>query len=654
MNARITRLAVVALVFAASCSESGGGGSATDPTGDAPSTTSAESAVAVPAGINWAQSTLAPPADSSVAVPSFEQVTATAGIPPAPSGFPFRQSDYISRLFVVGDVQIATGSCGCWQGGNSSGVFGNLRTPIYLFRSIDAGATWAQVELSGVLGDVNGQIDDIVEHDGSIIMTSTTSDAAGESPTVINVLRSTDGAAWERLSTIAGDAAIGEPVHAFSVYSLGSSLVLYGGDLVCEFGGASAIQSIGPTYQTRLWTSTDAGVSWIAQSPADTGLDAGRLPLPDEAACSGLGIQDIFDKYSSSPRLITIADDRLTVWSSDGARIVSSADGIAWSTATLEGVIGLPSDGVPAPEANSKASIIVSLDGEFVAMNLEDYRNIDDTATGSSVGFSVVTWTSADGATWQRQPLGRPIIASDDFPVSYQFFVTDGRLALRAFNRVDAIELGVFESIAGVAEDWTTCVAVADANCSFSSEVGAFAAGTDLSGINLAYASLAGRDLTDVSFEGARFVSTDLTDTTIQRTNFDGATLSYVTLIGDLTTLTFVGAMLNSVVFDAEFFNIELAGATITSPRISISDTGLPAGISMVGRELAGYSLTNGTLAGVDFSGANLTGASFSYTDLTGADFTGATIEGVFFYEVTCPDGQPADDAAFNQARCRL
>ena len=652
MNARITRLAVIALVFAASCSDSGGGGSATDPTGDTPTTV--EGAVAVPAGVNWQASSLAPPIDSSAALPSFEQVTSTAGIPAAPPGFPFRQSDFIRDVVSVGGIQLATGTCGCWEGGNSTGVFGGLRSPIYLFRSVDAGATWAQVDLSGVLGDVNGQINSIVEHDGAMLLTATTSDAAGATPTVINVLRSTDGATWESMSTIVGDSVVGEPVGAFDMYSLGTSLVIYGGDLVCDFGGSSAIQSIGTSYQTRLWTSTDGGATWLAQSPADTGLDSGRLPLPDATACAGLALQDVYDQYNSVPRLLSFADGLLTIWSSDGARIVSSADGTTWSSATLEGSIALPSDRNPEPIANSLASTIVSIDGQFVALNLENYRNIDDTATGSSVGYSVITWTSADGATWQRQPLGRPILATNDYSASYQFFVADGRLALRAFNRIDAIELGMFESVPGVVEDWTTCVAVADANCSFSTEVGEFASGADLSGINLSYASLEGRDLTGVSFEGANFVSTDLTGTTIGRTNFNGATLNYVTLAGDLTTSTFAGATLNGVVFDAQFFEIELVGATITSPRISVSDSGLPAGISMVGRDLTGYSFTNGTLAGVDFSGANLTGASFSYTDLTGANFAGATLDGSFFYEVTCPDGQPADDTAINQAGCRL
>lgn len=182
----------------------------------------------------------------------------------APAGYPFRQSDYISQLFVLGDVQLATGTCGCWQGGDSSGVFGGLRTPIYLFRSTDGGATWAQVNLAGVLGDVNGQISDIVEHDGAMVLTATTTDAATVAPTVVNVLRSTNGATWERIGTVASDP--GAPGAGARLRSLLARL--RAGALWRRHGlrlrRIDAIQNIGPAYQTRFWTSTDGGANWTA------------------------------------------------------------------------------------------------------------------------------------------------------------------------------------------------------------------------------------------------------------------------------------------------------------------------------------------------------------------------------------------------------
>jgi len=661
MNARTIRLTLVVMVLAASCSDSGdgadggGGGTATDPIGGPTGnpTTTVEDATAVPAGVNWSASSLAPPSEIGSRIPTFNEVTATAGVPAAPPGFPFRYDDYTRQLFPVSDAQFVTASCSCWEGGNSTGVFGGLRTPIYLFRSVDAGATWAQIDLFAALGDVNGRIDTIIDYDGAILLTATTSDAAGITPSVISVLRSTDGESWERLSAITSDAVVPAPVHSFDLYTVGSSLVLYGGDQACVFDGSSAIQNIGPAYQTRLWTSTDGGASWVAQSPVDSGLDGGRPPLPEASACEGLSFQDIMDSFGSSPRLITVANDQLMVWSGDGQGIVTTVDGLTWSSTTLQGAIALASDRAPEPVVNSSGSAILSIDDQFVAMNLEEYRNIDDTATGSRVGLSVVTWTSADGTSWKRQPLGRPI-PTLDYSAIYQFFVADDRVALRAYNSFDEVEFGMYESVAGEAEDWTKCVAAAGANCAFSTEVGDFVPGSDLSGIDLSYASLEGRDLTDVSFEGARLEGTNLTDVTIQRNNFDGAELSNLQLLGDLSTSTFDGATLSGVLMSAEFLTIELTGATISSPRISIGDAGLPAGVSLVGRDLNHYSFTNGTLAGVDFSGANLTGATFSDTDLTGANFTGAILDGSFFFQVTCPDGQPITQEAFGPESCRL
>ena len=660
MNARLAPLALLGLVLMSACSDSGSGTGNT-PGSDGAGATTASSTPAgsefvpvdVPAGVNWAPSSLTPPAVEAVALPSFEQVTATAGVPAAPAGYPFRQSDYISQLFVLGDVQLATGTCGCWQGGDSSGVFGGLRTPIYLFRSTDGGATWAQVNLAGVLGDVNGQISDIVEHDGAMVLTATTTDAAAVAPTVVNVLRSTDGATWERIGTVASDAGTPVPVHAFDLYSLDSALVLYGGDMACDFDGSSAIQNIGPAYQTRFWTSTDGGANWAAQSPTDTGLAIDRPALPDATTCAGLGIQDVIDTYASSPRLVTGADDRVIVWSQDGQQIVSSSDGTTWASATLDGATPAPVEGMEALEASSEAAEIFAIDGQFVALNLENYRQFDDTATGSSAAFSVLAWTSTDGASWQRQPLGRPIL-NPDYNARYQFFVTDGGLGLRAYDPVENVEYGMYESVAGVSQNWTKCAAAPDADCSFATELSDFAPGADLSGIDLSYASIEGRDLTDVSFAGARLWATNMIGVTIDRTNFDGAELSIVQLIGDLSTSSFDGATLSGVSFDDHFFTTELAGASIESPTINIADTGLPTGVSLAGRDLTGYSFTGGSLAGADFSGANLSRVSISYTDLTGADFTGAILDGVFFFDVTCPDGQPMSEEGFGAERCRL
>jgi len=650
---------LVLAALASACSDSGdskGVPGTGDPT-DTVASSGEFAAVDVPAGVNWQlSSTLQAPADeggSGVPLPSFAQVTATAGVPAAPAGYPFRQADYISDVFEVGGVQLAVGTCSCWQGGSAAGVSGGLRTPIYLFRSADSGATWNQVNLGAVLGDVNGYVRSIIEHDGAMILTAVTTDAAAATPNVINVLQSSDGNTWKSLATIASDAAAPVALHAFATYALGSSLVIYGADTACEFDGSSAVQNIGPSYQTRFWTSTDGGTTWQAQAASDTGLDVDRAALPDAATCAGLDIESTIQQFESRPRLVDSTDDRLMVWSHDGGEIVSTTDGVAWEAVPLDGGVPVPADGVEVNEPSSSAAAILTVDGQLMALNLEDYRYFDDTTSGSDVGLSIVTWTSADGATWQRQPLGRPLL-NPDYTARYEFFATDGRIGLRAYDIHDNSDIALYESIAGVSEDWRSCVPAPEANCAFATDVGAFEPGADLSGIDLSYASLEGRDLTGVSFAGAILQSTNTIGATIANTNFDGAELKYVTLEGDLTTSSFDGATLTSVSFDDSFFSTVLPGATIVSPTIQIRDSGLPAGVSLSGRDLSGYSFNGGTLAGVDFSGSDLSGASFGYTDLTGADFTGATLDGVFFFEVTCPDGQPPAEDAFGPERCRL
>ena len=105
-------------------------------------------------------------------------------------------------------------------------------------------------------------------------MTFTVVDAAGRRfvlrrPPMGKLLPSAHDVAREHriMAALAGTPV---PVHAFDLYSLDSALVLYGGDMACDFDGSSAIQNIGPAYQTRFWTSTDGGASWAAQSPTDT------------------------------------------------------------------------------------------------------------------------------------------------------------------------------------------------------------------------------------------------------------------------------------------------------------------------------------------------------------------------------------------------
>jgi len=659
-------LAVATLVVTAACSggdaadTSVNSTAATNPPSSAPPpdtsepapTTTAAGPQTVPAGVNWTASTLTPLEQPATAPFTFEQITATAGVPPAPAGFPFRQSISVGGVFDLGSVLLASATCACWEGGDNTGVFGGLRAPIYLFRSSDAGATWSQVDLSVALGDVNGSIIDVVEHDGGLVLTATITDAIGATPSVIAVLKSADGLAWQRVATVAGDTAA-IPVAGFQLFTVGASLALYGGDMVCQFDGSEAIQGIGTTYQNRLWISSDGGTTWLAQDRSTTGLDAERPTFPDAAGCASLDRAAVRDTYSIEPRLLQLVGDRLMVWSSDGTRIVSSSDGVEWASTALDGALPLASDVVPEPEADSEAAAILSIDSGFVAMNLEPYRNSDDTATGSGVGLHVVTWTSVDGESWARQPLGRPLLVTE-FGSDYEFFEVDGRLAVRSFDRLDEVQYWAYESVEGVAEDWATCTPAASADCSFAEAVADIEPGADLTGIDLSFAIVEGVDLSGVSFAGARLRSTSFLEVTFDGTVFDGADLTYASLNGDTSTSSFVGAIVSRAYFDGRFFLTDFTGATLDSVIVTVGEEGLPAGVSLVGRDLTMVEFGSGDMTGVDFSGANLANSSFGGTDLTGANFAGAALTGIFFFDVTCPDGQPVTDGAPGATACRL
>ncbi|MDO8364024.1 MAG: pentapeptide repeat-containing protein [Actinomycetota bacterium] len=656
----------VAVVLLAGCSDDGDGAATTTATGSdstAPTTTSAATTTTTtepapevaPAGVNWVASAAAPP--PAAPVPTWDAVTATAGVPPAPAGFPYRQSDYISAVYELGGVLLATGSCGCWEGGNNTGVFGGLRTPVYLFRSADGGSTWAQVDLSAALGDVNGRVGDIVEHDGGLLMAVTFTDADGAAPGAIGILRSADGSDWQRVATVGGDPGGAPAVEAFSLQTVGGSLVLVGGDAVCVFDGSDVIQSIGTTYQPRLWTSVDGGSSWAAQARAATVLDTAPAAPADASACAGLGLAEISTQWRVSQRAITTAGDRLFVWSADGVRLASTADGLEWTTAELAGAVALQSESSAEPVAESEAAGVFQTAEGWVAVNVEARRDTDDHLVGGS-GVHVVGWISADGQEWQRMPLGRPLAPAPDGRL--HLFATETGLGLS----VSTFDEGVVQSFVSEPSpvvDWTRCVLAPGAACAFATSVEPASAGAgaiSAAGADLSFMVLDGTDLSGADLSGAVLRGTQLYDVVLEGADLSGADLSSATFYSDPSGIDFTGATFDRTEFDGRFFLGDFTGATVAAPRLYLSHAGVPADVSLAGRDLTGYSFINygadTSFVARDLSGANLTDAYFYAVDLTGANFTGAIMEGITFSDVICPDALPSDAAAPGAPACRL
>lgn len=677
---RTSRMIAVTLTatVAAGCSGGGGEGSSSSgpvptglpssevPTTEVEPTTPVTEAVPappdVPAGVNWVA--VDAPAGETSSVPTFDEITATAGVPPAPAGYPFRQSTYTAQRWDVAGVSLVSAGCSCWEGGGSSGVFGRLANQPYLFRSDNGGSSWSKVDLGAALGVGNGYLDDIIEFDGVLLLQASLSDDSRTRPSVIVVARSTDGGVtWERVATLAGEYDGRLSLFGGHFGVVGGNLVLVGADVVCDFDGSASVQSIGTSLQPRLWTSTDGGVTWAAQGRSDTVLDTKPAAPADQAGCEGLDLADRQEQFSVRPRAIEFAGDRVFVWSADGERMATSTDGLTWATATLDGALPLPGE-FAEPELSSYAATVYDSDGTFVAVNLEARRSAADEATGSSSAASIVVWVSSDGATWERQPLGRPL-RMDDLGGRFDLSPTAAGLGLVEFDYQDGepVVLQSWESIAGPFERWTTCEADAGVNCSFAEEVVGIEPGDDLSGIHLDDVMLADVDLTGVSFRGASFNAAGIIDCVLDGTDFTAADLSFVSLNGVTTTTVFDGAVLHNAFVDGSFFNADVSGAVISRLRVAIDVEPLPPGISFAGQDLTDWSFNGysarGDLTGLDFSGATLSGTSFSGVDLTGADFSGADLSSVYFstfgdFPIVCPDGLPPDDSQSGPEACRL
>ena len=678
---------VVAGLLAASCSDGSGSAGSTppqdttsvsvvpssDPVVTTPVTDVPE-VPQVPAGVNWVASAVV--SDGDVApLPSFADVTATAGVPAPPAGYPFQQSLYTLVRWDAAGVTFVSAGCSCWQGGSSSGVTGRLRAPQYLFRSDNGGASWTQVDLAPALGNGNGFLDDIIEVDGALLLQATIADDSRTQPSVIVVAKSVDGGVtWERLTALTGESDGRMSLFGDSFGVVGGNLVLVGADVVCDFDGNNAVQSVGTSLQTRLWTSSDGGLTWVAQAKADTALDSKPAPPADATGCATLDLQARIDQYSVTPRTIEFQDDTMFVWSQDGSKMASSSDGLSWSTATLEGAAPVPVEFVDTVANSDAAAVVATADG-FVAVNLEVRRTAADEATFSGSSRSVVAWLSADGATWERLPSGRPLSVGD--ARRFRFVPTEASIGLVALPStacvLDPARCQVaggasevqqaWESVAGPAEEWVVCAAAAGANCAYAETLTGVEPGVDLSGINLTGVVLQDLDLTDVSFADAEMVNAGIVGSVLDGTDFSRANLSLGTLRGDLSTAILDGTNLTNGFITGEFFAGDYSTAILTDVSVFLDGSPLPAGTSFAGMDLTGWSFDSydaqADMTGVDFSGANLTDVSVSGVDLTGAVFTGANLTNVYFSEfgqvpVTCPDGQPVLAGSFGPAACRL
>jgi len=657
MRAIMRATSVVTLLFAVGCSGADGAASttppvqATTPTVATDATTSAESVAPttvapvtpvadVPAGVNWlpdaAEAPVAPP------VPSYDLITASAGQPTGPPGHPFAIPSVNGEYFAAGATFVS--AYAFFNSGQSGAIEAGARVIPFLFRSSD-GMSWSRIDLSA-LGDVDGRINSVVDHGDGAIATVTVTDPRHTSSTRVVVLTSPDGLTWSRSAEIAGPASL----SGGDLFTVGSALVLAGFDEACSFDGHPVRFNTDPGTQMRLWTSLDGGITWNDIAKADSALDVKEAPPTDPSLCPPADEFGVGVRFRSTPRGIGVFGGHLVIWSADGARVASTADGTTWQQSTLV-------DGAD----DSLGSALVEIEGEVVALSLQRARRADGSQTATVGALQVESWRSADGLAWQMQPVGRPFVVDDALVADPGTFTVAADGSIRVdVPRPPSLAPVAFVSVSGPADDWRNCVLAVAANCSFAEQFGAIEPGTDLTGIDLSSAQIGAIDLTGADLSDANLRRVEMRETVIVGADFSNADLDGATINADFVGVSLLHVGFSRVTTDGRFFDAELPPTIyLTGMTIDVSTHEIPAGTSFAGVQITGTTFQGvtalGNLAGANFSGAVMSDVYFVNVDLTGATFTGDDLSSARFDMTTvCPDGLAPDPALTGGATCRL
>jgi len=655
---------LVVVLMAVGCSGTGGKGSGSGSTPPAGATTPSTAATTtrgdpepaatpaptttvpvadVAAGVNWRPSTAAP---ATQPTPSYDLITASAGRPAGPRGHQVEVFPSINGVFAAAGATFVAAQT-YFNAGRSGVIEVGVRVSPFLFRSAD-GVNWTRVDLSA-LGDVDGTINSVIDDGRGAIATVTVTDPAHRSPTRVVVLTTLDGLTWSRRAEIVGPAAI----RAGDLFRVGDSLVLAGFDDACSFDGRNVRIDVAPALQTRLWASHDGGTTWIDIPKSDGALDVKELPPIDPSLCPSdsdqIGERSI--RFGSTPRAIGVFGGRLVIWSADGARIASTADGTTWQQSTLD----------EAP-ADTFGSALLDVDGEIVALSLQRPRRADGSQTPIDDAFQVESWRSTDSAAWRHQPAGRPFVVDGaSVSASGAFTVAvDGTIHLAVLPSLRSDVAVPFASVQGPPEDWRSCILAAAAKCSFAEQFGAVEPGADLDGIDLRGALIGAIDLTGAHLSNADLSGAELRETIIAGADFANTDMDAATIHVDLTGISLLHTSVNGVTTDGRFFDaMQPPTIYLTAMTFDVSTHPIPAGTSLVGVLITATTFQGvsaiGALVGIDFSGAVMSSVSFVNVDLTGATFTGTDLSSVTFDSTTvCPDGLAPDPDGTAGAACRL
>lgn len=198
--------------------------------------------------------------------------------------------------------------------------------------------TWQQHSLDGLIPAGLVQVTGVAAGpEGFVAVGFDNADSASGALNSSFVLRSADGAAWERVDT----ALIGEPgTFVMGITNLGNRLVAYG-----SVGGHNGTAA--------AWFSDDGGISWnAAVVPADSAFPFTSV---QRAVAIEEGLMLLGDTRTAEPRIdgnngtVTLrGDQNIVAWSSvDGATYtlldttMVNSDGHDRATAATNGIAGL-------------------------------------------------------------------------------------------------------------------------------------------------------------------------------------------------------------------------------------------------------------------------------------------------------------------------
>lgn len=567
-----------------------------------------------PDGVTWEQIVLP---DPTYAVP----------------GYPIDPFGFTASNLVRGDAGFAMIANKKFNRTQGSGA----TTVDAIWHSVD-GRTWTAVDLRPLLPPSTAlKINGLRWVDGLYVA------LAGIAPLDLNgpsrgaVFTSPDGLNWTFAAELPGTWTL----EATDVWAAEGGWVLRGHEYICT-PEADSFSTFSTGAKAHLWQSTDAGTTWTEIEIPQSLLRPDATPPPtDPAMCPESLGPAVTQVYSDGFISGYTVGDQLVLWSEDRQHTALSDGAVGtWIEAPLPRDMDALFYGAPS---------MYSVEGAPALFAVEER---DPALIGA-----VWIW---DGAAWQEQPQGRPLIQTSgsfrSVPVRDEIWLIGG-----TSENDDVSELYV--SRAGELKEFGTCDVGPGADCRFTDMSGLDLSGQDLTGIDLRGATLRTSNLSGANLTSALFDGIDATEVDLSGANLTGASMaearfSLVDFTGaDVTLANFGGSRVSLSLFDA---------VNLPAANLAEISTDYQTGDSLAGKVLAGLNLPGARfsvlfdedtldMTGVDLSGSNLNNASFQGVNLTGANFSGVTADFIIWGDaVTCPDGAPPTEGEYSINDCRV